>query len=98
MWHIALHQTAVVSLAHLSKDATKAIFLFLNEVLPCQLSAQKLSSANIKMLRGIYLFPKETSHGMIHLFIHIEFEKKEIKVLHLHLRHRLEPKTTNKKK
>jgi mRNA-degrading endonuclease RelE of RelBE toxin-antitoxin system len=86
MWDIKLQSDAIHSLKHLTKDASKTIFLFLNEYLPKDLSPETLAKAKIKTLKGIHLFSKETSQGVIHLFARVDFDQKVIKVLHVALR------------
>lgn len=85
MWDISIHNEALRTLKKLSKDTTRSLFLFLNDYLPKELTPTKLASAKIKMIKGIYLFPKHTSKGMVHLFARIEFETHTIKVLHISL-------------
>jgi mRNA-degrading endonuclease RelE of RelBE toxin-antitoxin system len=85
-WETQIQSDVIKSLKRLSKEASKTIFLFLNEYLPADLEPAKLNEAKIKELKGIYLFPKETSDGMIHLFMRIDFTTKVIKVLHVNLR------------
>jgi mRNA-degrading endonuclease RelE of RelBE toxin-antitoxin system len=94
MWEIKIQNDAIKSLKRLTKEASKTIFLFLNDYLPNDLEPARLSEAKIKELKGIYLFPKETNDGMIHLFMRIDFTTKVIKVLHVNLRF----KSTLKKK
>jgi mRNA-degrading endonuclease RelE of RelBE toxin-antitoxin system len=86
MWEIKIQNEAIKSLKRLTKEASKTVFLFLNDYLPANLEPAKLNEAKIKELKGIYLFPKETSDGMIHLFMRIDFTAKVIKVLHVNLR------------
>ncbi|MBS0285861.1 MAG: hypothetical protein JSR17_00675 [Proteobacteria bacterium] len=83
MWEIAIHPDALRTLKKLSRETSKSLFLFLNDYLPKDLTAAKLAAAKIKMLKGIYLFPKHTPKGMVHLFARIEFETHTIKVLHI---------------
>ncbi len=83
MWEILVAPDAVKSLKKLPKDTSKSVFLFLNEYLPDDLTPAKLANAKIKLLKGIYILPKHTSKGMVHLFASIEFETHLIKVLHI---------------
>jgi mRNA-degrading endonuclease RelE of RelBE toxin-antitoxin system len=86
MWDVKIQNDAIKSMKRLTKEASKTVFLFLNEYLPKDLDPAKLHAAKIKELKGIYLFPKETHDGMVHLFLRIDFDTKQIKVLHINVR------------
>ncbi len=98
MWEILIAPEAVRTLKKLPKDTSKSVFLFLNEYLPDDLTPTKLTDAKIKLLKGIYIFPKYTSKGMVHLFASIEFETHLIKVLHIVFFKKEAPKSRSPRK
>ncbi len=83
MWEIVIAPDAVKILKKLPRETAKSVFLFLNDYLPNDLTPSKLAQAKIKLIKGIYILPKYTPKGMVHLFAQIEFETHLIKVLHV---------------
>ncbi|MGD9591463.1 MAG: hypothetical protein AB7V32_02975 [Candidatus Berkiella sp.] len=83
MWEILIAPQAVQTLKKLPKESSKSVFLFLNDYLPEDLSPSALAKAKVKLIKGIYILPKYTSKGMVHLFASIDFETHLIKVLHV---------------